>query len=143
MPPPPLPEGMPDAGAPEGGAEAMQPPGFGYMPAAPLRISRQVTPDAYLLRITPGDGKTADVQVTPRGRVLEISRATGSETTEERSFDDGRGYMKSFSYSSGSTSRRIPVPPDADLSAMTREESDGTVLIRIPRQSARGTQGKH
>jgi len=118
-------------------------PGFGRSPfgpepsmPAPLRIRRQVTPDAYLLRIAPGDGKTADIQVTPRGRVLEISRTSGSETTEERSFDEGRGYLRSFSYSSGSTSRRIPVPPDADVSAMTREESDGTILIRIPRRSA-------
>jgi HSP20 family molecular chaperone IbpA len=107
-------------------------------PVAPLRISRQVTPEAYLLRIAPGDGKTTDIQVTPSGRAVTISRASDAQTTEERSFDDGRGYMKSFSFASGAVSRRIPLPPDADMSAMTREESDGVVLIRIPRQSSDG-----
>jgi hypothetical protein len=113
-------------------------------PGAPvsLRIRRQVTPDAYLLRVTPGDGKTADIQITPRDRTLEIGRVSGAQTTEERSFDDGRGYMSSYRYSSSSTSRRIRVPPDADMAAMTREESDGTILIRIPRQSSRGRSEK-
>ena len=138
MPPGPPPEGAPDAGKAQGGS-AMSPPWPGGTSAAPLRIRRQVTPEAYLLRIAPGDGKTADIQVTPSGRALEISRISGSQTSEERSFDDGRGYMRSFSYSSGSTNRRIPMPPDADMAAMSREESDGTILIRIPRQSRRGS----
>lgn len=109
-------------------------------PTAPmtLQVRRQVTPDAYLLRIQPADGKSADIQVTPSGRALTISRSSDSRTTEERSFDDGRGYVRSYSFSSGSVSRRIPMPPDADMTAMTREESNGEILIRIPRQSRDG-----
>lgn len=103
-----------------------------------LRISREATPEAYQLRIAPGDGKTADIQVTPSGRGLTISRASDAQTTEERSFDDGRGYMKRFSFSSGAVSRRIPMPPDADIGAMSREESNGVVLIRIPRRTHDG-----
>ena len=100
-----------------------------------LRITREVTDVAYVIRIAVGDGKTGDVQVTPMGRSLAISRTARAESVQEDTFGDGRGYQRSFSFSHGSTSRRLGVPPDADLAQMTREESDGTIVLRIPRSS--------
>ena len=121
--------------APEAGA-----PGPSRTPgAAPtakpgqLRLMREVTDDAYLVRIVVGDGKTGDVQVTPMGRGLAISRTAEAETVQEDTFGDGRGYQRSFSFSRGSLSRRIGLPPDADLAHMTREESGGNIVLRIPR----------
>ena len=108
----------------------------GAVPAAmpgQLRIMRKVTDDAYLVRIMVGEGKTGEVQVTPMGRGLAISRTAEAETVQEDTFGDGRGYQRSFSFSRGSLSRRIGLPPDADLAHMTREESGGNIVLRIPR----------
>ena len=106
-----------------------------------LRVTREVTEDAYLVRILVGDGKTDEVQVTPFGRSLAISRSADAQTLQEDSFDEGRGYQRSFSYSRGAVSRRLGLPPDADLSGMTREVSDGTITLRIPRTARRGWGG--
>jgi len=95
-----------------------------------------MTPDAYLVRILVSDGKTDEVQVTPKGRSLDISRSTDTRTEQEGSFDEGRGYQRSFSYSSGSIRQYVALPADADLGAMTRETKDGTVTLRIPRRAS-------
>jgi hypothetical protein len=85
------------------------------------------------VRIRSGDGTTADIQATPTGRGLAISRGAQAETQEEQSFDEGRGYRRSFSFSQGRASRFLSVPRDADLSRMTREDKDGEVILSIPR----------
>lgn len=103
-----------------------------------LRVTREMTEDAYLVRILVGDGKTDEVQITPLGRSLAISRSADTQTEQEERFDDGRGYQRSFSYSRGAASRRLGLPPDADLSGMTREVADGTITLRIPRTARRG-----
>ena len=103
-----------------------------------LRVTREVTEDAYLVRILVGDGKAEEVQVTPLGRSLAISRSADAQTEQEERFDDGRGYQRSFSYSRGAVSRRLGLPPDADLSGMSREVSDGTITLRIPRSARQG-----
>jgi HSP20 family molecular chaperone IbpA len=100
-----------------------------------LNVSREMTPDAYLVRISVSDGKTDEVQVTPKGRSLDISRNTDTRTEQEGSFDEGRGYQRSFSYSSGSIRQYVALPADADLGAMTRETKDGTITLRIPRRA--------
>jgi HSP20 family molecular chaperone IbpA len=102
-----------------------------------LRVQREATADAYLVHILVTDGKTDEVQVTPLGRSLAISRSASAETVQEDNFDEGRGYQRSFSFSRGALSRRIALPPDADLSAMTREVKDGTITLRIPRSARR------
>ena len=106
-----------------------------------LRVTREVTDDAYLVHILVGDGKTEEVQVTPLGRSLAISRSADAQTLQEDSFDQGRGYQRSFSYARGAVSRRVGIPPDADLGAMTREVSGSTITLRIPR-TARGGWGQ-
>lgn len=130
-------------GAPHGGTPHGLPYG-GSMGERPrvmhgqLRVTREVTEDAYLVRILVGDGKTDEIQVTPLGRSLAISRSADAQTLQEDSFDEGRGYQRSFSYSRGAVSRRLGLPPDADLSGMSREVSDGTITLRIPRTARRG-----
>lgn len=109
----------------------------GAMPGQ-LRVTREVTDDAYVVHILVSDGKTEEVQVTPLGRSLAISRSADSETVQEDSFDEGRGYQRSFSFSRGAVSRRIPLPMDADLANMTREAKDGTITLRIPRSARQG-----
>jgi hypothetical protein len=105
---------------------------------APLRIQREAGPDSYTVRIASPDGKTTDIQATPAGRGLAISRIESAQTQEEKRFDDGRGYMQSYSFSQGSSSRFVTLPRDADLGHMTREDKDGVVALRIPRISYGG-----
>lgn len=144
---PPTP-GSPDAVRmePAPNVEEPSPPGAGqtqpgagrtYGAIAPgaTRILREVTDDAYVVRILVGDGNTSAVQVSPRGNALVISRMTDQQNMQEDRFGDGRGYRRSFSYSRGSMSRRIGLPRDADLSRMTREEQAGTIVLRIPRET--------
>ncbi|MGE5154275.1 MAG: Hsp20/alpha crystallin family protein [Bdellovibrio bacteriovorus] len=136
----PGPQGMPYGGrygSPSGPAYGSRWEGPRMMPGQ-LRITREVTDDAYLVHILVGEGKTEEVQVTPLGRSLAISRSTDAQTEEEQRFDDGRGYQRSYSFSRGAVSRRLGLPPDADLSGMTREAKDGTITLRIPRVAGRG-----
>jgi hypothetical protein len=100
-----------------------------------LRVTREMTDDAYLVHVLVSDGKTEEVQVTPRGRSLDISRSTDTRSEQEDTFDDGRGYQRSFSYSTGAVRQYVALPGDADLGAMTREAKDGTITLRIPRRA--------
>jgi HSP20 family molecular chaperone IbpA len=78
--------------------------------------------------------KAEEIQVDVDGRSLRISRDTSAKMSREDNFDDGRGYMRSFSYSSGRSNRRIPLPSDADGAAMQRQDSPEQVRILIPRR---------
>jgi HSP20 family molecular chaperone IbpA len=103
-----------------------------------MRISRDASAEAYGLTIELDGIDTAAVQVSAVGQSLVISRERSEQQVQEDSFDDGRGFVRSFSYSSGSASRRVSVPPDGDLSAMRREDGDGRIRITIPRQGRSG-----
>jgi HSP20 family molecular chaperone IbpA len=93
-----------------------------------------MTEDAYIIEV-PLEGMSAEeVQVTTQGNWISIGRDQSRQDVKEDTFDQGRGYARSYSFSSGSASRRFSVPRDADVSAMTREESEGTLRISIPRQ---------
>ena len=122
-----------------------QAPGFGGSPGpgerlpltrstGPLRFNQTVTAEGYVLEI-PLEGLKADqVRVDFDGRALRLSRQTSASQSRADSFDEGRGYQRSFSYSSGRSSRRIPLPPDADGAAMKREDQADKVVILIPRR---------
>jgi hypothetical protein len=148
MPAPPFANGG-DAGtgpaqSPDG--QALPSPRSGYPPtygraaqSMGMRLSQEVTEAGYVLRITVGEGQTQGVQVSPlsgpRGQGLAISNSSESQVTQEDSLAGGRGYQRSFSFSRGSMNRRLPVPPDADLTKMTREDLTDTVVITIPRRT--------
>ena len=103
-----------------------------------FHVTRDVTEDAYLVRILVGDGKTDEVQVTPLEPVPgHLPQRRRPDPAGGQAFDEGRGYQRSFSYTQGAVSRRLGLPPDADLSGMTREVSNGTITLRVPRTARR------
>ncbi len=101
-----------------------------------MRIQQSATDAAYLLDIQLSGVKPADIKVEIRGPWVLVTRETSSESTQEETFGDGRGYKRSFSYSSGRASRRFNVPRDGDTSAMQRQDTEDAVRITIPRTKA-------
>ena len=128
-----------------------QMPGAGFIPefwtpnypeqfgttAGPPRffLSRSATSDAYVLDIRLENMEPTQIQVDIQGPWIRISSQNTREDVSEERFDDGRGFMRSYSYSSGSNSKRIPMPRDADPAAMTREDTADSVRITLPRQN--------
>lgn len=100
----------------------------------PLQISRQATDDNYIIEVQLNDMKPEDIQVSTRGNSISVSRDQSRQEVREDSFEQGRGYSRSYSFSSGNVSRRFNVPHDADLSALTRETAEGVLRILIPRR---------
>jgi HSP20 family molecular chaperone IbpA len=98
-----------------------------------LRIDRSATNDAYLLNIQLSGIKPAEVEVRVQGPWVLIARTSSAQSNEEETLSDGRGYRRSFSYSSGSMSRRFNLPPDADGAALKRQDADDAIHISIPR----------
>jgi hypothetical protein len=99
------------------------------------RFDQHMTDEAYILDIALDGIDPAQIQVDTFGRALVVRTRRTLESHREEHFDDGRGVARSFSWSSGSSARRLPVPPDADLGALTREDSSERVRILIPRIS--------
>jgi len=103
-------------------------------PSGPLQISRRATQNAYIIEIPVTEISADDLQITTQGNWISIGRKQSQQETREDTFDQGRGFARSYSFSSGSASRRFSVPGDADMQAMTREESDGVLRLVIPRR---------
>jgi hypothetical protein len=120
--PPEPPGGFPGAGGR---------PGFG--PQTGFRVSRDASEDAYVLNIELNGMSPDEIQVRTQGQWIILSRDSSRRKVQEDSFEDGRGYMRSYSFSSGTASRRFTVPRDGNLEAMTREEDESGIRIRIPR----------
>lgn len=100
----------------------------------PLRFTQTQTAEGYILDI-PLDGmKAEDIQVEIKGNTLRLSRDISAQETREETLGDGQGYLRSYSFSSGRSSQRLPLPPDADGGAMRREENAERVRIIIPRR---------
>ena len=129
----------PPSGPPASGPDSYQ-GGFGRGgptgQSGGLRMDRSATDDAYLLNIQLSGIKPAEVQVRAQGPWVLISRTSSAQSNDEETMSDGRGYRRSFSYSSGSMSRRFALPPDADGSAMQRQDADDAIHISIPRTKA-------
>ena len=148
--PPPLPDfPAPPGFMGPGGYDFQPPPDFSVPPGmsapklgvpshfgGPLRLNQSVTAEGYVLEIPLEGMKAEEIQVDVEGRSLRISRDTSAKTSREDRFDDGRGYQRSYSFSSGRTSRRLPLPPDADGAAMQRQDSADQVRILIPRRQS-------
>jgi HSP20 family molecular chaperone IbpA len=98
-----------------------------------LRFDRSATDDAYLLDIQVSGIKPAEVEVRVQGPWVLISRTSSAQSKQDETTNDGRGYRRSFSYSSGSMSRRFNLPQDADGAALQRQDADDAIHISIPR----------
>jgi HSP20 family molecular chaperone IbpA len=101
-----------------------------------MRIRQSATEDAYLLDIELSGVKPADVKVDVNGLWILVTRDRSAETSRQETFDDWRGYRRSFSYSSGRVSRRFTVPRDGDTAAMQRQDTEDAIRILIPRTPA-------
>jgi HSP20 family molecular chaperone IbpA len=126
----------PPYGPPMSGPESYQ-GGFGrggpMGRSGGLRIDRRATDDAYLLDIQLSGIKPTEVEVRVQGPWILISRTSSAQSDEKETMSDGRGYRQSFSYSSGSMSRRFNLPQDADGTALQRQDADDAIHISIPR----------
>lgn len=78
------------------------------------------------------------IQVHTQDHWLLLRRTHSAQQTRNDDLGDGRGFTRSFSYSSGATSRRLSVPGDGILSAMSREDGEDNIRIRIPRRGRHG-----
>lgn len=117
-------------------------PSYGYGPpetsvpgrAQGLRVSRSADANAYYITIDTSGIDPKEVQVLAQGRWILIGLGQSKQESTQQSFDEGRGFVRSYSYSTGQGNRRFTVPQDADVQAMTREEGKDQVRIIIPRR---------
>jgi HSP20 family molecular chaperone IbpA len=98
-----------------------------------MQIQQSATDEAYLLDIQLSGVKPDQIRVEANGPWVLVTRDDSAETTQEETFSDGTGYRRSFSYSSGRSSRRFKVPRDGDTAAMQRQDGEDAVRISIPR----------
>ena len=110
----------------------------GGMPVAPnvrrIQVERSADQSNYYVTVHVSGMTPQDVTVTVEGgRWLVVRTQDSREYTYENTATDRSAYSRSFSYSSGSASRRFTLPRDADPAAMQREDSEGQVRIVIPR----------
>ncbi|NEX16304.1 MAG: hypothetical protein C1943_06660 [Halochromatium sp.] len=103
-----------------------------------VRIMQEQTEDAYLLIIDLNGLNPEYVQVRPYGRSLLVRTRQDTRTRRSETFSDGHGYRESYRVSTGSSTRRLPVPPDGDLARLSREDSAEQVRILIPRRPMPG-----
>ncbi len=130
-------------GPPHG--RALPPAAHGFAPTYPapavanrqrtgqVRMTQERSDDAYLLIIDLDGLRPENVQVRPMGQSLLVRTRVDARSRRSERYGDGSGYRESYRFSSGSSTRRLPVPPDGDLYALEREDSPEQVRILIPR----------
>lgn len=132
-----------------GGPEPVPPHPYGapVHPAPPLLapprvrldIARRIQDDVYLIDVRVEGLAPDQILVRPAGRALVIGYSRERRTDRRDTLPADAGYRTSRSISRGVMSRRLALPPDADLSRLSREVRDGHLLIRVPRiQTAPG-----
>ncbi|MBK5929467.1 hypothetical protein CCR82_02675 [Halochromatium salexigens] len=99
-------------------------------------MRQERTEDQYLLIIDLEGLPPEHVEIRPFGRSLMVRTRVDARTHRSESFDDGRGYRESYRISTGSRTRRLPVPPDGDLARLERVDSEQQVRVTIPRAAA-------
>ena len=107
-------------------------------PATPtvrqLRLTRSADQNNYYVNVHVTGITPQEVTVAVEGdRWLAVRTEDSREFTYENTAPDRGAYTRSFSYSSGSASRRFSLPRDANMAAMQREDGEGQVRIVIPR----------
>ncbi len=104
-------------------------------PVQRMGIERTADQDNYYLTIRVSSMEPQAVAVQVEGnRWLTIRSQDSRESSYENTTEDGSAYYRSFSYGSGSTSRRIRLPRDADVAALQREDGEAQIRIVIPRR---------
>jgi hypothetical protein len=102
---------------------------------AGLRIQRGADADNYYVTVRLSGIQPQAVAVTVQdGRWLVIRSEAQDEVSYQGGTPDLRGYAQGFSYNDSRQARRLRLPPDADASAMQREDQDGQIRITLPRR---------
>jgi hypothetical protein len=101
---------------------------------AGLDISREATEDAYLLEIRADRMDLREIRIEARGGWILVATDSDASDVRAESFDQGRGFSRSYSFSTGTAQRRFRLPPDADAASMTRQDGEDAIRIRIPRR---------
>jgi hypothetical protein len=131
---PAVPPTWPDAQpAPPGSAERLGPARAQTHATrrAHVAIARRTSPEGYLIEIALQNVDPAQIQVIPRGRGLRIQYRTATQDLRRDTFDGGSS--QSYSHVSGSMTRHVPLPPDADLAGLSQEVTQDRILLRVPR----------
>ncbi|MBK5941374.1 Hsp20/alpha crystallin family protein [Halochromatium roseum] len=140
------------AAPPQGpvGAQPMPAPAMPYRAPLPdsgaghrwstgqVRMTQERTEEAYILIIDLNGLAPDNVQVRPFGQNVLVRTRRDAHTRRSETFDDGRGYRESYRVSTGSSTRRLPVPPDGDVLGLTREDGAEQVRVLIPRRQMPG-----
>ena len=131
------PPGM-NGGAPEALGDSSVPPG--RWRSGQVRMTQERTDEHYVLLVEL-DGLTPEnVEVRASGQMLLVRTRVDARRSRSENFGEGRGYRESYQFSTGSSSRRFPVPPDGDVAQLQREDTDDAVRILIPRRGPGGDQ---
>jgi len=115
-----------------------QGPSFDRPPARQpvvMHLSRSADAENYYIDVELSGLEPKDIKVWTEGRWVIFGRDRSTQQTDETTYDEGRGYARSFSYSTGNTSRRLTLPRDAEVSGLRRDDSEGTIRITIPRRT--------
>jgi len=104
-------------------------------PVPNLQVQRGSDQDNYYVTIRVSGMAPEAVTVTvERGRWLAIRTEESRESSYEDTAADQSAYYRSFSYSSGTNTRRMRLPQDADVASLQREDGEGQIRIVIPRR---------
>jgi hypothetical protein len=132
-------------GSPMGSAPSGAPPapsiaedavsGATYFEFAGLGLTQSRTDGAYHLEVELRGLPPEQVQIRPVDNGLLIGVRRTSETSREEFRPDGQGVQRSWRFSRGQQSTRLPAPPDADLRAMQRVDGADRIDISIPRRA--------
>ncbi|MES9899480.1 MAG: Hsp20/alpha crystallin family protein [Sedimenticola sp.] len=104
---------------------------FQHHSASHIQIRNYNVPGGYQVHITVSGRSPDSIHISVQPGQLIIQESSSNE--ERHHNQGGRGYFHSWS----SMSRRIPLPRDADIEGMTRQNSEGTVTLTIPRHQFR------
>lgn len=101
-----------------------------------VRLTQSRSDEQYVLEIALDGLPPENVQVRPLGQALLVRTRFDARQRRSETLGDGQGYRERFSMRSGASTRRLPVPPDGDLSRLQRQDGDDRVRVLIPRRSA-------
>jgi len=99
-----------------------------------MHLSRSADVENYYVDIELSGIEPKDIEVRAEGRWLVLGSDRSTQQSDETSFDEGQGYTRSYRFSTGTVSRRLTLPRDADLSALRRDDGEGSIRITVPRR---------
>ena len=106
-----------------------------------MDVRRRATEQAYIIELRLNTLSLDQIEVRPVARGLLIQNNAASHFQQRQMRPDGQGYQQHQEWQRDASSRRIGLPPDANVSGMTREIKKGRLVIRVPRIT-HGSRGR-